>query len=290
MPDDKINSLLNAKEEIKDKRVALSEKTLSYISELAEILIDEAGDDEIFFKDRAFISRYQALFEHRREKNVAIFNENDVKTIENQLNETEKALLSLHLADILGIKGIEGSGTFFDDPPKSSGETVCCVKSRGADDAYISFASEMTDPRVSYVHDLNEVAQSVCYGKTAYGIIPIANVRPLSLKYGLKISKRLKVKNQDGTHTAFALVKKELDIPQNADNAYFEFAVKTGDPIEILLASDVCSMKTVSISYSEENETLYAILKISEEGFCGFLTYLSLNHSDFVPVGIYKEI
>lgn len=286
----KISTLLNAKDEIRSKRITLSEKTLSYISELAEVLCDEAGEDEIFFRDETFIKRYRALTEQVEENAASPVNEMDVKTLEKQLNETEKALLCLCLSDILGIKGISGSGTFFDDPPKASGETVSYIKSRASDDAYLLFASKMSDPRVSYAHDLNEVCESVLYGKTAYGIIPTVNLRSLMLKYGLKTAKRIKVKNQDGTYTYFAFVKKDLDIPSSDKNAYFEFSVKTNDPSRILLASDACSMTAVNISYSSEEQTLTATLKIADDGFCGFLTYLSLNYPDFIPYGIYEEI
>ena len=288
--DSKISPIFNAAREIRDERVTLAEKALSYIAELAEALIDEAGDDEIFFRDEAFIKRYRALTELPSVNRAAIFNKDDVETLERQLNVTEKALLCLSLSEILGIKGIEGSGTFFDDPPKTSGETVSCIKSRLSDDAYLTFTSEMTDPRVSYVHDLNEVAQNVLYGKTAYGILPAVGGRPIMLKHGLKTAKRIRINNGDGTDTVFFLIKKDLDIPENADNAYFEFTVKTNDPGKIILASEVCSMKASSIIYSAESETLSATLKISENGFCGFLTYLSLNYPDFIPLGIYKEM
>ncbi len=290
MSDGKISILFNGASEVREKRIALSEKTLSYISELAEILIDEADEDEIFFRDASFISRYRTLTELEGKDKAASFNKNDIETVEKLLNETEKALLCLSLSEILGINGIEGSGTFFDDPPKTSGETVSCVKSRLSDDAYLSFTSEMSDPRVSYVHDINEVAQSVYYAKTAYGIIPTANTKALALKYGLKTAKRVKIKNQDGTDTVFALVKKDLDIPSSAENAYFEFVLKTDDPSKILLASEACSMRIEAISYSAETQALSVTLKISEDGFCGFLTYLSLNYPDYTPIGIFEEI
>ncbi len=290
MSDGKINALFNGASEIRAKRIALSEKTLSYISELAEVLCDEAGEDEIFFRDAVFISRYRSLTELVSKDKAAPFNENDVKTVEKHLNETERAFLCLCLSDILGIKGIDGSGTFFDDPPKTSGETVSCVKSRPSDDAYLSFASVMTDPRVSYAHDHTEVCESVYYGKTAYGILPLPNARSLALKYSLKTAKRVKIKNQDGTYTVFALVKKDLDIPDKADNAHFEFTVNTNDPSKILIASEACSMTIEAMSYSKETQSLTATLKISEDGFCGFLTYLSINYPDYIPIGIYEEI
>jgi hypothetical protein len=263
---------------------------LSYISELAEVLADEAGDDEIFFRDELFIQRYRSLTEIPMQNGAASVNQNEVTVIERQLNEAEKALLCLSISEILGIIGIEGSGTFFDDPPKSSGETVACVKNRQSDDAYISFTAEMTDPRVSYVHDLSEVCESVIYGKTAFGILPAVNSRSLIQKHGLKIAKRLVINNSDGDSTAFVLIKKDLDIPKSAENAYFEFSVKTDDPSKILIAADACSMKPTGISYTAESKTLSLTLSISKRGFCGFLTYLSLTYPDFIPYGIYKEL
>ena len=288
--DSKINTVFDGAREIRNKRIVLSEKMLSYISELSEVLIDEAGEDEIFFKDPSFISRYRSLTELEGKGNVAHFNQNDVNTVEKQLNETEKALLCLRMAEILGINGIEGSGTFFDDPPKASGETVSCVKSRLTDDAYIAFASEMSSPRVSYEHDINEVCQSVLYGKTAYGILPLSNAVALFPKYGLKTAKRVRITGQDGSVTVFALVKKDLDIPSSTSKAHFEFTLKTDHPSKILLAAEACSMTVESISYSSENQSLSVTVKISEDGFCGFLTYLSLNHPDYIPIGIFEEI
>ena len=290
MSNDKINALLNAKNEITDKRISLHEKTLSYISELSEILIDEADEDEIFFRDAGFISRYRALTEQKRDKTVAPFNEADINTLERQLTEAEKALLCLRLTDILGILGIEGVETFFDEPPKTLGENVSTVKSRGADDAYIAFASSMAEPRVSYVHDLNEVCENVLYGKTAYGILPLSGAKALLLKYGLKTAKRVKIKNQDGTYTTYSLIKRELNMPKDAESIYFELAVKTNDPSALIIASEVCSMELANMNYSSEDETLTASFKISESDFCGFLSYLSLNYPDYIPLGIYEEI
>ena len=147
--DGKIKTVLTAARETRSKRVALTEKTLSYISELAEVLADEAGDDEIFFRDETFIKRYRDITDIPKQNNAAPFNKNEVSVLERQLNEAEKALLCLTLSEILGITGIEGSGTFFDDPPKPTGEAVATVKSRISDDAYMLFTSDMTDPRVA---------------------------------------------------------------------------------------------------------------------------------------------
>ena len=88
-------AVIGAASEIKSKRVALCEKTLSYISEIAEVLVDEASDDEIFFRDETFISRYRSLTDPQKESGAAPYNEADVIAVENQLNEAEKALLDI---------------------------------------------------------------------------------------------------------------------------------------------------------------------------------------------------
>ncbi len=291
MSNDNLSAVLGSTSEIKSKRAVLCEKTLSYISEIAEVLIDEAGDDEIFFRDDTFISRYHAVTAFQNESSAAPYNEIDVNAVEKQLNEAEKALLCLRLTDILGISGIEDSGIFFDDPPKTSGETVSCVKSRLSDDAYIAFASEMVSPRVSYESDLNEVCQSVLYGKTAYGVLPESNSKTLFKKYGLKTAGRITLDGQDGVTTAFLLVKKDVDIPKSAENILFEFIIEDIESINgIMTAAEICGIEPARISYSANEKTLNAALKIKEDGFCGFLTYLSLNYPGFITVGIYKEL
>lgn len=291
MSRDNLSAVLGAASEIKTKRAALCEKTLSYISEIAEVLIDEAGDDEIFFRDDAFIRRYHAVTAFKNESSAAQYNKADVNAVEKQLSEAEKVLLCLRLTDILGISGIDGSGTFFDDPPKTSGETVSCVKSRLTDDAYIAFSSEMKSPRVSYESDLNEVCQSVLYGKTAYGIIPASNSGTLFAKYGLKTARRITLDGQDGVKTAFLLVKKDVDIPKSTENTLFEFMIEDIESINgIMTALEICNIDPARISYSANEKTLNATVRINEDGFCGFLTYLSLNYPDFITVGIYKEL
>ncbi len=277
----------------------LSEKMLSHISELAEVLCDEADDDEIFFRDEAFISRFRTLTETPSPK-VAPFNESEVTSSEILMGTAEKAFLCLRICEILGIKSIDGAETFFDDSQKAEDETVSCVKNHATDEAYLSFASVLTDPRVSYADDFNEVAQSVYYGKTAYCILPIANsrdgrltgIRSLTLKYGLKTAVCHKVKNSDDSYTVFALLRKDVQIPKNVSEVYFEFSLKTENgPSEILNAAEACGMKTVSVSFApEDNGVSNIILKVSENGFCGFLSYLSLIHPEYIPTGIFEEI
>ncbi|MBQ7779506.1 MAG: hypothetical protein IJ404_03340 [Clostridia bacterium] len=300
MSDAKINAVTKSAEEIISSRAILSEKMLSHLSELAEVLCDEADDDEIFFRDEAFINRFRLLTDTPIGTSVAPFNENEIRSEERLLSTAEKAFLCLRLSEILGIKSIDGAETFFDGTQKAENETVSCVKNHSTDTAYLSFASKMTDPRVSYADDFTEVVKSVYYGKTAYCILPIANshdgrlagISNLALKYGLKTALCHRVKSDDDSYTVYALLRKDIQIPKGASETYFEFALKNEDgPSEILNAAECCGMKTVSVSFTpESNGESRIILKVSDSGFCGFLTYLSLNYPDYTPIGIFEEI
>ena len=300
MSDAKINSVTKSTEEIISERVKMSEKMLSHLSELAEMLCDEADDDEIFFRDEAFIKRFRQLTDTQIPTSVAPFNENEIKAEERLISTAEKAFLCLLLSEILGIKSIDGAETFFDGSQKTENETVSCVKNHATDTAYLSFASKMTDPRVSYADDFTEVVKNVYYGKTAYCILPIADshngrlagISNLALKYGLKTALCHKVKSDDDSYTVYALLRKDVQIPNGDSETYFEFSVKNEDgPSEILNAAECCGMKTVSVSFTpESNGESRIILKVSEDGFCGFLTYLSLNYPDYTPIGIFEEI
>ncbi len=300
MSDSKILTITKSAEEIISARVKLSEKMLSHLSELAEVLCDEADDDEIFFRDEAFINHFRSLTAPKLTEKIAPFNENEIRKEEGLLSTAEKAYLCLMLSEILGIKSIDGAETFFDGSQEVENEIVSCVKNHATDTAYLSFASKMTDPRVSYANDFTEVAKSVYHGKTAYGILPIANshdgrltgINNLSLKYGLKIVLCHKVRSDDDSYTVFALLSKDVQIPRSAGITYFEFSLKTENgPSEILNAAECCGMKTASVSFTpESNSESRIILEVNESGFCGFLTYLSINYPDYVPIGIFEEI
>ena len=95
MSDAKINSIMKSAEEIISTRTNLSEKMLSHLSELAEVLCDEADDDEIFFRDEAFIKRFHALANGCVSPPVAPFNENEIKVEEHLIGTVEKAFLCL---------------------------------------------------------------------------------------------------------------------------------------------------------------------------------------------------
>lgn len=298
MEDGALRFLSEHIESLKRKRRRLTEKSLGHLSELAELLCEDAPEEEIFFKDEAFIGKYKSLTSYKESDEPAPFNRRAVNGEEYLLSHAERALLCMDLCEIFGIKGIKDASTFFDIIPPSGDSTVSYVKTPATDSAFLLFAPALRNPRTVYADDFNEECENVYYGKTEYCILPVASsvdgrlagFRNLALKYGLKNVRICNVKNPDDTVSVFALMKKELEIPSEGE-PFFEFAIKDKvDITEITAAARVCGLKTVSVFLSPELDGLLNMaVRTNEDGICGFLCYLHLEHPDFIPLGIFSE-
>lgn len=283
---------------IKKQREKNEEKLLGHLSELSALLCEDAGEDEIFFKDETFISKYKALTGSEISSDTAPFNRNAIKSEELLLTSAERAHICLILCELFGIRGIKDASTFFDVIPQGESCTVSYVRTVASDGAYLTFAPKLKNARSVYADDFLQVCENVYYGKTDYCILPVANsldgrlagIRNLALKYALKTVRICRIKNADDTVTVFALMKKELEIPEG-DNVYFEFSLKGGASIsEITAAALICGVAPTSVSYSEEAEgSLDMTVKADEDGICGFFCYLHLQHPNFIPLGIFSE-
>lgn len=272
------------------------EKHLCYIDELAHALADEAGEEEIFFRDRSFIERYFSVTSPRI-SGCAPFNTRLAEGYDSLSLLYDKGVLCTRLCDILGIKGIMSVSTFFDESEEGDG-SICYVKSPYADAAYLSFAKTREDARAFYCEDFTQVCEDVYYGRSTYCILPISNskdgrlgsFRNLVTKYSLVTVQTVKVQSQD-TETLFALVKRDLEIPKTADGVFFEFRVPSCEHLgAVLTVARACSMEASSVDMRSEGGICDIVLRVNDGGICGFLAYLSLEHPDFIPLGIYKEI
>ncbi len=271
---------------------------LGHVAELAELLCEDAPEEEIFFKDEAFIGKYKQLTSGTYDPHTAPFNSSSVKRTELLISHAERAQLCIRLCDVFGIKGIKDAATFFDILPPAEDSTVSYVKTPSSDSAFLIFAKGLEGVRTVYADDFNEVCENVYYGKTDYCILPIASsadgrlagFRNLALKYGLKNVRICNVKNPDDTVSVFALMKRELEIPSEG-NAFFEFGIKKmTDVAEITSAAQTCGLKTASVSLSPELGGFFNMtVKTDEDGICGFFCYLHLEHPDFIPLGIFSE-
>lgn len=280
-----------------DKRKSTElEKRLSYIDSLAHVLADEAGEEEIFFRDKAFKKKYFSLTANR-EQECAPFNKEHVIGYSNLTSLYDKGILCTRLCDILGIEGMMSVSTFFDESEEGDG-SICYVKSPYADTAYLSFAKRRNDSRALYCEDFTQVCEDVYYGRSTYCILPISNskdgrlagFRNLATKYQLITVQTVKVISSD-TETTFALMKRDLEIPKTAQNTLFEFRIPNFQNVnEILTVACACSMSVCSVDLQGGSKNLDITLKVNETGICGFLSYLSLEFPDYIPLGIYEEI
>ncbi len=299
MTDTKLTAVKGRLSDLTKERTSLSEKRIAHIGELAELLCDEAGEEEIFFRDEAFAAKYRAAVESGPPI-TADFNHERVAAEEKGLNAMERAMLLRRLCDTLGIVGVRGAGTFFDEPDAAEGETVSYVRSSYADTAYLAFAAAMSGPKVLYGHEFAEVCENVYYNRCAYCLLPVENssdgrlagFRGLILKYGLKIVAVCRVKDAvtEG-HTLFALLKKSLVLPDGGGVRFFEFQAQALDLFSLLASAEACGMRLRGIASTAGRPDRYdLVMQIDERGFCGFLSLLHLEYPDFVPLGIYREI
>ncbi|MBQ4064650.1 MAG: hypothetical protein IJD10_00975 [Clostridia bacterium] len=298
MTDTKLQTIRSSLDRLTRERTALHEKRIAHIGELAELLCDEAGEEEIFFRDEVFAAKYRAAVEGIP-LDVSAFNRGRVIAEEKSLSAMERAMLLCRLCDTLGIHGIQGAGTFFDEADVAEGETVSYVRSAMADDAYLTFASAMSDPKVLYGHEFTEVCENVYYDRSAYCLLPVENTadgrlagfRSLILKYGLKIASICRVKNPVAEEeTVFALLKKSLSFEEGGIR-YFELQVEAEDLLSLLSSAEACGMKIRGIASTAGSRNRYDLVtQVDEDGFCGFLSLLHLEYPDFSPLGIYTEL
>lgn len=280
------------------ERTALAEKQLAQLGELAEMLCDEAGEEEIFFRDRSFIARYREITSLGPLSDVAEYNRERVVKQEEVTSVIHRALLCRRLCETLEIVGLPAAGTFFDEVPDGENEVISYLKSSYADRAYDRFSQELKDPKVLYGDDFAEVCENVYYGRCTYCILPIENTvdgrlagfRGLIIKYGLKIASICRVKLGEEGETVFALLKKSLSLSHREGELLFDVRV-FGALYPLLTAAEACGMCLIAASSAPGREEAYdLVFHISPQGFCGFLCFLHLEYPGFIPVGICYEL
>ena len=284
---------------LEETQNALLEKQLAHIGELAALLCDEAGEEEIFFRDDNFAARYRAMTAGS-EENVAPGSRDRVTGEKKWLSTAFRALLLRRLCEKLGIVGLQGAGTFFDEPDGGGDETVSYLHSALTDEAFRAFAVAMNDPKVLYGDTFAEVCEHVYYGRASCCILPVENstegrlagFRNLMMKYGLKTVSICSVHDagQERT-TAFALLRRNLSLPDAAP-CFFECRVEAGASFpELLCAADTCGMRLLRVVSVPEREGTYdVVFRIGEDGFCGFLSFLYLEYPSFTPTGLFGAI
>lgn len=206
-----------------------------------------------------------------------------------------RASLCRKLTDGLDIRGVQAAGTYFDETSTLGDGTVSYMRSSYADEAFARFSEHMTDPKAIYGYDFSEICDNVYYERSEYCILPIANTtdgrlagfRRLMMKYGLKtvMLTRVEVPHEDSA-TVFALMKRCITVPTEGKRKLLEIRLTVTSLSELLEAADGCEMHLETLSTVPGEKNGYdLVFEVSEEGICGFLSYLFLEYDDITVTG-----
>ncbi len=291
-----ISKLNNAQSGILEKRFA-------HLSELVDILYNEAGTDEIFFRDKNFIELYKQLMGKSRtvvSEASESFNKVKLEYAVKILSAAERAYICRKITDEMGIKGVISVGTYFDFFDKNENETVSCVQNDYSDKAYTQFAGILHSSKVKFRSNYEKICEDVYFNKSMYCIIPIEDstdgklwgLSKLIEKYELKILMITKVFNNGGW-TFFALVAKNISIPLLCNGKkHIQISLKAEEAIlPVIIAADLNNLKVVSVESSDDAESMLNMdLSVCDEGICGFFTFLFLEYDQFILKNFYGEL
>ena len=295
---DRKNIILGNLSRISREQTHLIERREAHIGELADFLCDEAGEDEIFFRDRGFREADRKLVSDAGcvcSGYAAETGKESTEKTGRALSAYMRASLCRRLTDGLDIRGVQAAGTYFDEISTLEDDTVSYMRSSYADEAFARFSEYMTDPKAIYGYDFSEVCDNVYYERSEYCILPIENTtdgrlagfRRLMMKYGLKTVMLTRVEDpQETGATVFALLKRCITVPSHGKKKFLEIRVTAHDIQALLCAADGCGMKLSAITAVPDSPDGYdLVFTVSEEGICGFLSYLLLEYDDITVTG-----
>lgn len=295
---DRKNIILGNLSRLSREQTQLIERREAHIGELADFLCDEAGEDEIFFRDSGFRELYVKLTADAAPAQPGYAAETGKETVKaagHALSAYMKASLCRRLTDGLDIRGVQAAGTYFNEVSTLEDDTVSYMRSSYADEAFSRFSEYMTDPKAIYGYDFSEVCDNVYYERSEYCILPIENTtdgrlagfRRLIMKYGLRTVMLTTVEEpQEAGATVFALLKRCLTVPTVGERKILEIRVTASDLAGLLEAAGGCGMQLRALSaVPGETDGYDLAFEVSEDGICGFLSYLFLEYDDVTVTG-----
>ena len=196
---------------------------------------------------------------------------------------------------------------FFAYPPND--ETFVYVKNAFADEAYDVFSQDFSDPRLKYAPSFKEAVKLVCGNIVSYCLLPIEErgvrlptVEELIFRNDCKINSVIPVFGFDGNaDLKYALVSKNIYRADYFvdDDRYFEIRIPL-DCEHGLSRLAICSeelhvsiyrVNTLTFSTEDGEKSYFSVVLKSLGGdFALLLVYLTLFLSDYIPVGIYKNL
>jgi hypothetical protein len=219
----------------------------------------------------------------------------------------DKAVFSAVLLERLNLRGLSISEkSFFGASPND--ETFVYLKNQLADEAYDVFSQDFADPRVKYVNSFREGIRLIGDNSATFCLLPIEErgvrlptVEELIFRSDSKINSVIPVFGYDGNaDLKYALVSKNIYISDYSedDDRYFEIRVSSDS--ESMSALMICAenlgvkvfrVNTLNLK-TEDGDTCYfsLVLKSTRGDFTSLLVFLTLFYSEYIPVGIYKNL
>jgi hypothetical protein len=189
-------------------------------------------------------------------------------------------------------------------------ERVTYVKNPLADEAYDVLTQDFSEPRVSYVASFKEAADAVVSGEASYCLLPLEErggtrlspVSELMFRHDLKICRITPVFGFEGNaDMKYALLSKGYAVPELSpgDDGYLEIRIRAdeyGSLSELIsvasyLGISVYRINTLTFDAEGEAYSFHDVVFRSAAGdFTSLLTYLTLFSSEFIPIGMYKNL
>lgn len=188
----------------------------------------------------------------------------------------------------------------------------CIVYQRNSytDDAYLAFATLVTDARAAYAHNFHAACEEVYNGHCEYCILPIENAiegeligfAKLIAQYELKIAATCDIAGADASRrTRFALLRRNMLPSFSLDtdkNGFFRCSLpaeNATDLADILAAANFfgisfLSASTLPIDKTDTKACFNLTFSINDGDFYPFLLYLATVAPQYTPIGIYSHI
>lgn len=282
---------------------------MSFISENTALRINGLLSDGMSIPDVFAILAEEICASASDEKTPDVMKEalSAVKAFRGILSAADKANFSALLFEKLSNIKINISEVDF-LPQSNPLETFAYVKNSLADEAFDVFSQEFTDPRVFYTETFREACIGVADKKYGYCILPfeekplvrIPSISKLVSDLDLKIVAITPVFGFEGTaDMRYALIGRDFKIPEinEITDRYLEISIPKNavSLSELLYAADTFSVQIYNVNTFidlENSEKSYYSLIFKDGGrsFSELLIYLSLFVSEYIPVGIYKNI
>ena len=182
---------------------------------------------------------------------------------------------------------------------------IAYVRNNRNDKIFLKISKTVQNAKAYYAATFIDACEAVFNGNCEFCVLPVHNDRDGKLysfysmldRYELKIVHVVSDENDDARESVtFALVGRWLTLPKATEkHCRFEFSIIASDALPVAeavsaigaLGGRVIDVGTQPVVYDEPRRRFYFSADMRECDVLSALIYLSLEHSGFVPVGLY---